>query len=178
MAHKRTEELQLLSSFLDEGLEMLKQYRKYPEMTAVVNKLNLHFTQDSNYIHSLLGFSREQPEDERVHMKPLTQMFGQPIAHVPVKSTDTTPTDMEKAKFIAEVNDFYAHFAELPDEKLFNKSTLPGGDMIIRAVAKMSGYPEYEAADIDVDYITAVKMHIEEKAQAQKTLDEAAAKTK
>lgn len=178
MAHKYATDLQMLSDFLQSGLDMLKEFN-VPEMNAVKMRLTTSMKRDQMFIHSLLGYAKSVDESEKVHLQPLTHILGQPIefTHKPVGKADTTPTDFEKQKFIKEVNDYYANFLGLTDEKLFNKSTLPGGEMIIRAVAKKAGYEEFEDGEIDVEYIAAVRLCIEQKAAEKKALKEAEKKT-
>lgn len=166
--HKYAEELQQLSDFLQSGIELTRAINA-PEMAAVKLRLTQSFKTNQNFIHSLLGSARGADPEDVVPTKPVTHMFGEPIiVKQPgaVSKTDTTPTDIEREKFVAEVNDLYANFTSLPVEKIFNLSTLPGGDMKVRAVAKMAGFEGYEDGEIDENYINGVAAAVTAKNKA------------
>ena len=169
----------MISDYLQGGVQLIDTFTE-PTMTGVNIRCKQSLTVLIRYLNSLTG-TAENRGAEMPKLQPLTHILGQPIkfdVSKPVSGKDTQPTDIEKKKFIDEVNDYYANFLSLPDEKLFYKSSLPGGEMIIRAVGKKSGYPEYETAEMDIEYITAVKLHIEQKQAEQDELGKAATKTK
>lgn len=175
MAHKYEEELRQISDFLEHGKTFTSQL-DIPELAAVKMRLTRVFKTEQLFIHSLLGNAREVSANEVLHLKPMTHMFGKELIinpEKPVNSADVTPTDAERVKFILEVDDYYNNFLNIEDESLFNKLGMPGGNSILRAVAKKAGYADFDTAEIDINFIKGVKAAIEAKNTLQSTLNEA-----
>lgn len=179
MAHKFQDELEAISDYYEGGKRLAAQLDQ-PELAAVRMKL-LKFSKEGQlFIQSLLGNAREPHPSEVLHIQPLTHIFGVEIkpTNKPVTAGDTNPTNSEKEKFIAEVDDYYKNFPKLAIEKLFNKSTIPGGDIIIRAVAKkagfgnVAGFENYDTMPIDELYLNALKLAVEKKHSEQTELQE------
>lgn len=175
MAYKYSEDLQEMSDFLQAGIDRMAAITE-PELTSVKHRLAASFKRDQLFIHSLLGGAR--PSDENIKLPTLTHIFGEPIKFErKAIAGETTPTDMERKKFVDEVNDWYDNFPELEDEKIFNKATLPGGETIIRAVAKKSGFEGFEDDEINIEFIVQVKQAISDKSEQIAVLKEAVIKT-
>jgi hypothetical protein len=176
MAHKYSEELQQLSDFLQSGIDLAKEITA-PEMASFKLRMTTALKKEQNFIHSLLGSARGVTETDTALLGPVTHIFGERIVIKQpdaVMKTDIAPGDHEKEKFKVEVKDLYENFATLPVEKLFNISTLPGGEIKIRAVAKMAGFEGFEDGEIDEEYINGVKAAVESKANEATELAKAA----
>lgn len=179
MAHPHQEILQAISDYLQSGLEMVKELG--PDLAAVRVKLTGTLTTNQNFVHGLMGQSRAAMDagiapTNDIH-KPPTHQFGvkliYPDANKPLRPGVSNPDSMEKTKFLAEVNDWYANFTSLQDEKIFNKSTIPGGLLVLQGVAKKAGFENFEETEIGLQWIAGVKKAIEAKEMAQRLLDDA-----
>ena len=159
MAHPHQEILQAISDYLQSGLEMVKELG--PDLAAVRVKLTGTLTTNQNFVHGLMGQSRSAMD------------AGITPTNKPLRPGVSNPDSMEKTKFLAEVNDWYANFTSLQDEKIFNKSTIPGGLLVLQGVAKKAGFENFEETEIGLQWIAGVKKAIEAKEMAQRLLDDA-----
>lgn len=155
MAHTYEKELTEVSDRLQELIGYIDSTIP-SDLTAVKLRVKSAMQKEQGFIHGLLGYGRTQAAS--VGLPPITHVMGEKIEfRQPVEVADVTPTDPEKEQFLSEVNDLYVQLPNLTNEQVGTKSKLPGGAIIVRAVAKKVGLPDYSTAKLNFAYFDKIR---------------------
>lgn len=159
----------------------LQECRQYadtlpPQMAAIKLRVQNAVLPLQNMINAMIGAGMET--HGKGELPQLEEMFGEKINRPqPITREQLQPDSEEKRKFLEDRDNLFGSFMTLGSDKIFNKLKQPGGEAVIRAVAKKAGYGDYAEAPIDVLYVDAVKKLMQDKATIDNKLKEAEKKT-
>lgn len=152
---------QLLTKWADklEALRLEIKSEAQTETVYIANKIGHGLTRERNFALALMGLSAGSASTSTHDInKPVSTVNGKPVAHrQPVKAEDTKPTDIERDNYLRDVEETLKGFADLTDEQVFSKCKLPGGEIVIRGVAKRLELPHYSSGEINTLYVKAIR---------------------
>ena len=151
---------------------------KIPDLYAAVKmRVANRLRNEINFINSLTG--QAPGVDTSSDLPPLTHIMGEEIKrHEPVTADALQPTNMERDKFIRERDDLYSQFLDLKSEQIYAKTKQPGGEAIVRAIAKKAGITNYADAKMGQSFIETIRKAIQKEKDLVVSLHEAEDKLK
>jgi hypothetical protein len=155
---------------------------KQPTTGGLATRLKQHLMQDIRYVKALTGNVTNitntasgiagSMTNPLVHSEPASKnimgidLTGRGVH--PVTKKDLTPKKDEAAKFKSDVKDLYAGFLGMKDKDLLNIVSKPGGETLIRGVAKTAGVLDYasrDSSEIDFAFFADIRAAITNKAK-------------
>jgi len=150
---------------------------KDPTFTGVKLRFGKHLIQDLNFlkaltnnvtaINALEGSDTKNPllvvHDGPKHI--MGKLVG--TGRVPVTDDTLLPTKSDTAKFANKVSDLYNGYLGLKDSDVLAILNKPGGETLLRGVAKKAGVANWEsidAGDIDFSFFADIREGIKDQA--------------
>lgn len=147
---------------------------KDPLFGSVRLRMNQHLLQDINWVSTMTGNASALGAAVADGTNPLLahhltekRIMGKLVGdgRAPVTADTLIPSNDEKAKFGAKVNDLYNSFLGLKDKDIIAIAGKPGGGTVIRGVAKKAGLPNWDSIDsseLDLSFFADIRAAIKE----------------
>lgn len=169
---------QLLTKWADslEALRAEMAKEANGETVYIATKIGHGLTRERNFALALMGKSSNGAASTHDIHQPVATVMGQPVIHrQPVKIEDTTPTNIERENYLRDVEETLTNFDNLTDDQIFSKCKLPGGEIVIRGIAKKLELPHYSSGEINTLFVKAIRDKIAHNAEQEKKLKDAEA---
>ena len=170
MQHPFEKELIALANTLQIGIDEAENLPA--DLSAIKIRVTNALRQQQNFINALIGTTMTTHGKE--DSGPLTHIMGIPIEYrQPVTKEQLQPTNAERDKFLADRDNLYNQFLELKNEKIFSYWKQPGGDAVVRAVAKKAGIENYADAKVNDIFVNNIRKAIKAGADLAQSLKDA-----
>lgn len=123
-------------------------------MNGNVNNISSHAT--SEHTNPLLGNSEPK--------KIMGRIVGE--ARQPIEEKQLRVQPSEKQKFSEDVNSMYKAFLSLKDKDVIATFSKPGGETLVRGVAKLAGIKDWQNCECDVVLFADIREAIRTKAKS------------
>ncbi len=162
MTHPHQEALEKAIELHKQANEYSKEILAHKDLATIRMFTETNTLKNINYLNTLLGNAPEIADMHKIQeYGPVKNFFGKAVENKNVVTKkDLTPQQQEKDRFFAERDQMYAQFPQLTDEDILSKCEQPGGESIVRAVAKKIGIEGYKTRALDVSFIDEIRQWI------------------
>jgi hypothetical protein len=103
---------------------------------------------------------------------PMTTFMGRPLKSANGKSTseEIIPKNPEKEVYLAKVEKLYNEIGNTAPSIIMNAYTQEHDIAVLRGVAKLAGLENFKEAEINTEFIQAIQVAIEQKAEEKQQL--------
>lgn len=175
MAHAHEKALKKAVDLLKQTNDAIKEMLSHNDLMSIRAFTETNTLKNINYLGALMGNAPELGDIHKLaDYGPVTQFFGKEISRERViTKADLTPQQQEKLRFFAERDSLYEQFLTLTDDQLINKCNQPGGENIIRSIAKKIGMDNYKKRPVDILMFEDIRTHIREETEENTKLRDA-----
>lgn len=132
-----------------------------------------HINNLTNRLSFAIGRNANSGNENKVQFKPVTNFMGEKVKLVkPVEKEDLTPDEQMKHDFREKVDKLFKEFRTITPEGILNSYTLPEDVIVVRAVAKKAGVPDYDTKEMSLQFIESISKALDAKDKAVKEDDE------